>query len=142
MIAYLDSSVLLRVLLNQPKALINFADLKRPVASKLLKPECLRSLDRLRIQGHLNEAQFLSASEELYDALDSVEFIEIDNRVLDRVGSSFPLALGTLDAVHLASAIVWRESFGHDLKFLTHDEELGKVAKALGFQVFGCAWGA
>ena len=139
MIAYLDSSVLLRALLNQPGVLANFSQLERTVSSKLLKPECLRTLDRLRVRGHLNEKQFLTASEELYEALDSVEFIEIDHRVLDRVGSSFPLALGTLDAIHLASALVWQESFRVPLDFLTHDEELSKVARALGFHVFGCS---
>jgi hypothetical protein len=106
-----------------------------------LKPECLRSLDRLRLRGHLNEDDFLKASEELYVALDSVEFIEIDHRILERVGSSFPFPLGTLDAIHLASALLWRESFGSSVDFLTHDEELGKVARALGFQVFGCLGG-
>jgi predicted nucleic acid-binding protein len=138
MIAYLDSSVLLRRLLNQAGQLSNFRNLTRPVASKLLKPECLRSLDRLRVRNHLNENDFLKASEELYAALESVEFIEIDQRILERVGSSFPLLLGTLDAIHLASALRWRESFNIPLDFLTHDEELGKVARALGFQVFGC----
>ena len=138
MIAYLDSSVLLRTLLNQPRQLSNLRDLTRPIASKLLKPECLRSLDRLRVRGHLNESDFLKASEELYSAMDSIEFIEIDQRILERVGSSFPLPLGTLDAIHLASALLWRESFNTRISFLTHDDELGKVARALGFEVFGC----
>ncbi|MEO7164294.1 MAG: type II toxin-antitoxin system VapC family toxin [Bdellovibrionia bacterium] len=138
MIAYLDSSVLLRALLNQPGQLSNFQNLTRPIASKLLKPECLRSLDRLRVRGHLNESDFIKASEELYAALESIEFIEIDQRILERVGSSFPLPLGTLDAIHLASALLWRETFDISIDFLTHDEELGKVARALGFQVFGC----
>ena len=138
MIAYLDSSVLLRALLNQPGQLSNFKNLTRPIASKLLKPECLRSLDRLRVRGHLDELNFIKASEELYAALDSIEFIEIDHRILERVGSSFPLPLGTLDAIHLASALLWRETFDISIDFLTHDEELGKVARALGFQVFGC----
>jgi predicted nucleic acid-binding protein len=138
MIGYLDSSVLLRKLLNQPQQLLNFQSLSRPIASKLLKPECLRTLDRLRVRGHLNDSDFLKASEELYAALESVEFIEIDHRILERVGSSFPFPLGTLDAIHLASALVWRESFDTPIDFLTHDEELGKVARALGFNVFGC----
>jgi predicted nucleic acid-binding protein len=138
MIAYLDSSVLLRVLLNQSQKLTNFKDLKRPVASKLLKPECLRTLDRLRVRGALTEDNFIKASEDLYEALDSIEFIEIDHRILERVGSSFPLPLGTLDAIHLSSALLWRESFNVSIDFLTHDDELGKVARVFGFQVWGC----
>jgi len=138
MIGYLDSSVLLRKLLNQSGQLSNFHAISRPIASKLLKPECLRTLDRLRVRGHIIEDDFLKASEELYAALESVEFIEIDQRILERVGSNFSLPVGTLDAIHLASALIWRESFDIPIDFLTHDEELGRVARALGFQVFGC----
>lgn len=138
MTAYLDSSVLLRTLLNQHNKLLNFNKIERPISSKLLKPECLRTLDRLRVRGYLSENDFVSASEELYEALDSVELVEIDNRVLERSGSSLPIPLGTLDAIHLSSAAIWRETFEIQLKFLTHDEALGKAARSIGFQVYGC----
>src|SRR5580658_5736899 len=128
MIGYVDSSVLLRLLLNQPKPLPEFSKLKRPIASKVLKTECLRTLDRFRRSALLTEDEHLTALNELYDCLDSVEWIEVSDRVLDKAGSYFPLSLGTLDAIHLSSALIWREGTGNDCVFLTHDTVLQKAA--------------
>src|SRR5262249_46522187 len=46
--AYVDSSVLLRVLLGQAHALKEWKTLRRAVASALVEVECLRTLDRIR----------------------------------------------------------------------------------------------
>ena len=137
MIGYLDSSVLLRVLLNQTGKLETFSKLERPISSKLLKAECLRSLDRARVMRLLDEAEYFKAVEQLYEGLDSVEFVEISNGILERTGSSFPVALGTLDAIHLSSALVWREQTGIAPVFLTHDQILAQAARAYGFKTMG-----
>lgn len=134
---YVDSSVLLRLLLNQPGALSDFRQVKRPFASKLLKTECLRTLDRSRQAGLLTEQEHVVALKELHESLDSMEWIEVSDQVLDRAGGSFPVALGTLDAVHLSSALLWREQTGVDCVFLTHDTLLQKAASASGFRVLG-----
>lgn len=137
MIGYLDSSVLLRILLNQPGALPEFAQLERPVASKVLRTECLRSLDRFRKASLLSEDEHLTALKELYESLDSVEWIELSDRVLELAGSSFSVAMGTLDAIHLSSAILWRQEVSQNLIFLTHDAILQKAAISVGFTVLG-----
>ena len=46
MIAYVDSSALLRVLLNEPNAL-KWAAVTHAISSELLRVECHRTLDRL-----------------------------------------------------------------------------------------------
>ncbi len=137
MIGYLDSSVLLRVLLNQSGALKEFSKLEHPVSSKLLKTECLRSLDRARLSGFLDQDEHLTSLRELHEVLASVEWIEISDRVLDRAGEGFPVALGTLDAIHLGSALLWREFTGRNCIFLTHDSVLKSAAEAAGFSVKG-----
>jgi predicted nucleic acid-binding protein len=137
MIAYLDSSVLLRVLLNQPGKLKEFKSIEKAVASVLLKTECLRVLDRLRLTRTLSEKHYLTAVNELYEACVSVETIKITTTLLNRAGTSMPVVLGTLDAIHLMSALIWTEKTEKTLSFLTHDNQLGKAASALGFQVFG-----
>jgi hypothetical protein len=48
MIAYIESSVILRMLLGQPGRLREWKQLRRGVASALAEVECLRTLDRLR----------------------------------------------------------------------------------------------
>lgn len=138
MIAYIDSSVIMRVLLGQPNALAEFSKVERPIASKLLKVEGLRTLDRLRTRGLLTETEFVKSAEEFRDSIDAVEWIEITHAVLDRVGGNFAVALGTLDAIHLSSALLWKEQTKMDIQFLTHDELLGRAARSLGFRVLGC----
>lgn len=49
----------------------------------------------------------------------------------------FTVSLKTLDAVHLASALLWRERKDKSVVFLTHDERLAAAAQAEGFAVFG-----
>jgi len=137
MTGYLDSSVLLRVLLNQPNKLESFSTLRRPVASKLLRTECLRSLDHLKSEGLLSEEEHLTALSELYDGFDSVEWVDVSDKVLRRAGEPFAVSLGTLDAIHLSSALLWRDETSLECYFLTHDLALQKAARASGFHVMG-----
>jgi hypothetical protein len=48
-----------------------------------------------------------------------------------------PTVLGTLDAIHLATALLWRENTGSDLVMATHDGSLALAARAAGFRVIG-----
>jgi hypothetical protein len=48
-----------------------------------------------------------------------------------------PTELGTLDAIHLASALLWREAAGAELVMATHDRALALGAQAYGLRVFG-----
>ena len=48
-----------------------------------------------------------------------------------------PTELGTLDAIHLATALLWKESTGSDLVMATHDTALGLAATAHGLIVVG-----
>ena len=138
MIAYVDTSVLLRHLLGHRNSLTELRKVERPIASKLLRVEGLRTLDRMRARGLLLEDEFIKAAEEFRDSTDAVEWIEVTDAVLDRVGGNFAVPLGTLDAIHLSSALLWREHSQIDIHILTHDETLGRAARSLGFKVLGC----
>jgi hypothetical protein len=48
-----------------------------------------------------------------------------------------PLPVATLDAIHLATALVWRDRVGPLPQMLTHDAVLGAAARAFGFDVRG-----
>jgi predicted nucleic acid-binding protein len=138
MTAYVDSSVFLRVLLNQKGRLKEFKLIKKPIGSLLLKVEVLRTIDRLRVGGMLSEREFVALTSQAYSGLSSVELIRPTESILSGAGAALPLPLGTLDAIHLVSAITWRNARKEDLVFLTHDELLGKAALASGFDVLGC----
>jgi predicted nucleic acid-binding protein len=137
MIAYVDSSVILRKILSQPLALKEWPLLRGGPVSRLAEVECLRTFDRLRVEGILDERRLSAARESLYRALASFEVIEVSRTVLSRAAQPTPTALGTLDAIHLASAMIWRERSGHAAVFATHDEALAIAARANGFRVLG-----
>jgi predicted nucleic acid-binding protein len=67
----------------------------------------------------------------------SLELVEIDGTVLDRAAQPMPTELGTLDAIHLASALLFRESTGEELMMATHDRALALGAQAHGIRVIG-----
>jgi predicted nucleic acid-binding protein len=137
MTAYVDSSVILRKVLSQPGALREWTLIRGGPVSRLAEVECLRALDRLRVDGALNDQQVSAARESLYRALASFEVVEVSRAVLARAAQPTPTALGTLDAIHLCSAVVWQERTGDRAVFATHDESLAIAARAQGFRVVG-----
>jgi predicted nucleic acid-binding protein len=137
MIAYIDSSVLLRLALGQPDALREWRQIDRGVASALIATESLRTLDRLRLRARLPDTEIARRRGMILKLVNSLELIEIDSIVLDRASQPMPTELGTLDAIHLASALLWRDATGIDPVIATHDGALGLAAQAHGFKVLG-----
>ena len=137
MIAYVDSSVLLRLALGQPNALPQWRQIDRGVSSALISTESLRTLDRLRIRADLSDIEVARRRATILNLIDSLELIEIDATVLDRAAQPMPTELGTLDAIHLASALLWKDAMGVDPVMATHDGALGLAAQAYGLTVVG-----
>ena len=137
MIAYVDSSVLLRVALGQPNALTEWHDIERGVSSALVTTESLRTLDRVRLRANLSDIEVARRRATILALIDSLELVEIDNVVLNRAAQPMPTEIGTLDAIHLASALLWNDAFGLDALMATHDRALGLAAQAHGFKVLG-----
>jgi hypothetical protein len=99
--------------------------------------EVLRTLDRLRFSAPTLDPQALGGRREVaFRILEGLETIEITRSVLSRAAQPLPTALGTLDAIHLVSAMGWREQF-EGLFFATHDLALSAAARASGFEVIG-----
>jgi len=107
------------------------------VASALVEVECLRTLDRVRLAEGLNDADVAALREAAYRLIEAVEIVELTGPVLSRASHPLPTALGTLDALHLATALLWRKQTASDLVMATHDEALAIAAKASGLRVIG-----
>jgi uncharacterized protein len=137
MIAYIDSSVLLRVALGQPNALTEWRDIERGVSSALVTTESLRALDRVRLRANLSDIEVARRRATILALIGSLELVEIDNVVLNRAAQPMPTEIGTLDAIHLASALLWNDALGLDALMATHDRALGLAAQAHGFKVLG-----
>ncbi|MFO0773400.1 MAG: type II toxin-antitoxin system VapC family toxin [Nitrospiraceae bacterium] len=139
MITYLDSSVILRIVLGQPKVLKDWRTISRAVASALVEVECLRTLDRLRLQERISDEELSIRRESVYRFLESIELVEISRAILLRAGNPLGTPLGTLDAIHLVTALQWKEQVGLDLVLATHDDALALAARSHGLKTVGAA---
>lgn len=137
MIAYVDSSVLLRVLLGQRNKLKEWKSIERGVASALVEVECLRTLDRLMIRSEIDHKEFALRREAVYRLTDAMEIVELGASVLSRASQPLPLPLGTLDAIHLSTALLWRELSGEEIVMATHDAALALAARSSGLGTVG-----
>jgi len=137
MIAYVDASVLLRVALAQPGALTEWSQIQQGVASALVMTESLRTLDRLRLRANMSDADVAERRGIVLTLGESLELVEVDSIVLERAAQPMPTELGTLDAIHLATALLWKDMTKTDLVMATHDGALALGARAHGLRVLG-----
>jgi predicted nucleic acid-binding protein len=122
---YVDTSALGRVLLREPDGPAVVRSLEtfdHRVASRLLRVE----LRRLALRHGT-----LEAAAEL---LDTVSLVPVDETVLDRAETVAPPAVGTLDAVHLVTALHLADAGVLDT-ILTYDARLADGARQHGLTV-------
>ena len=135
--AYVDASVLLRLALGQSNSLAEWPRIRRGIASALVITESLRTLDRLRLRAKLDDTVLAGRRGAILRLAGSLELVEVDAMILDRAAQPMPTELGTLDAIHLATALLWKEMTKSPLVMATHDTALAIAAKAHGLTVVG-----
>jgi predicted nucleic acid-binding protein len=136
-IAYIDTSALLRIILREPGALEDLRAYEALVSSELIAVESARTIDRLRIQGTLTTQEAAERVRAANEWLEAIDLVLLRPAVLSRASEPMPLPVGTLDAVHLATALIWRDRIGPLPEMATHDPTLGAAARAFGFDVRG-----
>ena len=122
---YVDSSAIVKLAVREPHsdALRRYLRRRRPlISSALARTEVLRAL--------------LSGGEPALAAgrraLDSVDLVRVNPRVLTVAGTLLPPELRSLHAIHLATA----KRLGTDLNdIVTYDERMAAVARSLGYRV-------
>lgn len=134
--AYVDASVLLRVVLGQRDRLEEWQRIERPFSSELIRVECFRTIDRARLRGGLDDEAVALRRAEVVKRLERFDLVALARQILRRAEDPFPTSLGTLNALHLATALLVRERVG-DLTVATHDEELATACRAMGLAVLG-----
>jgi predicted nucleic acid-binding protein len=136
-IAYLDSSVVLRAVLGQPDSLSEWSTIETGIASALVEVECLRTLDRLRLRAGISDEELAVRREAIFRLGEEMIIVKPTTAVLKRASQPLPTAVGTLDAIHLSTAMLWRELKEPDLVMATHDQALAMAARASGLPVIG-----
>lgn len=134
---FLETSVLLRFVFGEAGGLSDLNRKSHLIASELIRLEALRTIDRMRIRQNLSSREVAYRMGGVSEVLKYVEMISIQSFVLERASVPFPVPLGTLDAIHLASALLWKQSERKNLIFLTHNLALARAATALGLDVEG-----
>jgi predicted nucleic acid-binding protein len=136
---YVDSSALLRFVLGQPNALEFGPSADTYVTSELTECECLRTLDRYRLRQTLTDDQVIERREAVFDMLRAMEVVTVSTPVLRRASQPFPAPLGSLDAIHLATVLLWRDAaYARHVTMATHDVALAAAARSMGLAVAGC----
>jgi predicted nucleic acid-binding protein len=138
---YVDSSVLLRIVLGESRRLRTWGRITQAVSSELIRLECLRTLDRARLRLGLEDEVVAKRRAAVLDVIEGFSLVPVAAPILERAAEPFPTMLGSLDAIHLASALLVRSRF-EELSVATHDDELGLAARAVGFRVQGTRAGA
>lgn len=106
--------------------------------SQVTRVEAMRTVDRLRLGGNLADSGVAEVITNLGEILAHVNIIKVNDEILNRAAQPYPTSLRSLDAIHLASAILWRDTnVDTPLVFVTHDRQLGIAARALSFVVEG-----
>lgn len=136
MTVYVDTSVVLRILLHEPNPIGIWGQWKKAYSSSLWRVEALRTVDRLRLGREISDTEVAELVREIRIIHETFAIHPVTSPVLQRASETFPTVVGTLDAIHLATALSIREIEKLDL-LLTHDSQLATAARSLGFEVMG-----
>jgi predicted nucleic acid-binding protein len=134
---YVDSSVVLRRLRREAAPLRGWGDWERAYASVLIRVETFRTIDRIRLSGRIDDHGVAEMFSDARKMLEAIALVPMSDAILDRASQSFLTSLGTLDALHLATALRLAEVGGIDFVFLTHDAKLAVAARSVNFSVEG-----
>jgi predicted nucleic acid-binding protein len=134
---YLDTSVILSRLLDQSNRLSSWGKWKTCYTSALTSVEFLRTVDRMRLNGSLSDRERVELQDQFKLVWGATHRVALSQNLLDRASAAMPTVLGTLDTLHLVTALLVVESRRVQLEFLTHDDQLAVGAHAMGFEVIG-----
>lgn len=137
MIVFVDSSVVLRKLFGEPGSLAEWGKIETAYASRLLPLEIGRVIDRCRLEGRIDDEDVVTLHQEARRVLRSIEILAVTEEILERAAGPMPTALGSLDAIHLTTALEVARHLGVPVVLATHDGLLARAARASGLEVCG-----
>lgn len=137
-IAYVDSSVVLRWILREPEPIFKIEQYDKLYSSRLLRLECVRTLQRLLLDSKISQDEHATRIAELQKFEQLISIVSLRERIWRSAEQFCPSPLGTLDAIHLAIAQLLRDSLENtEVEFLTHDKQLARCVQAVGMVVVG-----
>jgi predicted nucleic acid-binding protein len=141
MVIYIDSSFLLSIILEEENSEISkkiWKDYDYRVSSILLESECLVTLRRFynNNKNNLENNWLVLKEKELYDLLEEVNIRILDENITEYIKLKKELSkCRTLDAIHMATVLEFKDNIEADIKVCTLDERMKKLASNMHFTV-------
>jgi predicted nucleic acid-binding protein len=132
---YVETSALLRALLDRDEALRHELSGEGLFTSALTFVEAARAISRARREGRLDAREARETERQLAAFERTCDTISLEDDVLRRARQEFPVEpVRTLDAIHLATVLVLDHDLG-GLEVATCDDRVRRSAATLGFAV-------
>lgn len=138
MTLYAESSAVLAWLLGEDAGAsvrVALAAAETVIASDLTLIECDRVLIRASVKGDITEAQAADRRAYLNGAAAGWQVMRIGQEIVERARRPFPgEPIRTLDAIHLASALVARQAIA-GIELLSLDDRIRAAGRQLGMRL-------
>lgn len=125
------------MLFSESGRLEQWSQIEEAYASRLLAVEVARVIDRYRLMGRIHDEDVAHLHEEARRALKSMDVLAITEPILKRAQQATPTTVGTLDAIHLATALELEQHLREPLVLATHDLQLARASRASGLPTVG-----
>ena len=132
MIVYLDSTFVIRQLLGVGKAPAFWGKWEKAYASTLMRTECFRAANLLRLNGKIDDAGRARIGSWIETVCSTTTQVPVTESIVRRAADAFP-AVGTIQAIHLATLQELEATHGVKCELASADDGLVLAAKALGF---------
>lgn len=130
---YLDSSFVIRQLLGVRPECPFWGAWEKAYASTLMRTECFRVANLLRLGGKIDDAQRARLGSWIEKVVSTVTLVPVTDAILHRAAETFPTAVGTLQGIHLATLLELQAVHGITCSIATDDVQLLQAAMSLGF---------
>ncbi len=134
---YLDTSTYLKLYVKEKgsekaRSLVRKSSI---LSSAILPAESFSALSRKRYRGEIDDTLFNKLVNRIRGDLSYIEIVKLSDEVLTKAEKVVLYSPArTLDAVHIASALIFEEESGIKLKFVTSDKKQEETANHHGLK--------
>jgi predicted nucleic acid-binding protein len=136
---YFDSSAYLKLYVkeNGSEEAKKIAKKNRIISSAILLTECYSAISRKKKMGEIKEVLFYDLTDRLKRDLKCLEIVRLTDEVLRKAEEiALNSTVRAMDALHVASALIFLESSHFELSFVTSDGKQEKAARVFGLKTF------
>ena len=134
---YLDTSTYLKLYVkeNRSQEVRNLVRENRVLSSAILLTECFSALSRKRQVREIDDDDFHTLVSRIREGAPYIEIVKLTDEVLMRAEAVALRSIArALDAIHIASAIIFQEATKINLTFVTSDKKQQEVANHQGLK--------